>query len=64
MELYLIYFQKIKDSVEDDKNKWYNPLDAMQIFKGQNQVAVETMTREFINYVVESNWKKLINFYL
>ena len=36
----------------------------MQIFKGQNQVAVETMTREFINYVVESNWKKLINFYL
>ena len=55
-------FPKIKDSVEDDKNKWYNPLDAMQIFKGQNQVAVETMTREFINYVVESNWEEANKF--
>ena len=55
-------FPKIKDSAEDDNNKWYNPLDAMQIFKGQNQVAVETMTREFINYVVESNWEEANKF--
>jgi hypothetical protein len=34
----------------------------MQIFKGQNQVAVETMTREFINYVVESNWEEANKF--
>ena len=52
-------FPRVKDGVDyQDNNKWYNPLDAMQNFKGQNQVAVETMTRGFINSIVDNNWEE------
>ena len=50
-------FPRVQDGVDyKDNNKWYNPLEAMQSFKNQNQVAVETMTRGFVNSVVDSNW--------
>ena len=38
------------------KNKWYTPLDAMKEFKGPNQSAVTTMTRGFINSVIQENY--------
>ncbi len=41
----------------DDNNKWYTPLDAMKSFKGDNQKAVESMVRGFINSVVNENWE-------
>jgi cytochrome c-type biogenesis protein CcsB len=51
-------YPRVKENAQDNKdnNKWYNPLDAMQIFKGQNQAAVESMTRGFINSIVDYNW--------
>ena len=50
-------FPRVQDGVDyQDNNKWYNPLEAMQNFKNQNQIAVETMTRGFVNSVVDSNW--------
>ncbi|QKF67057.1 cytochrome c biogenesis protein [Arcobacter venerupis] len=51
-------YPRVKENAADNKdnNKWYNPLDAMQIFKGQNQAAVESMTRGFINSIVDYNW--------
>jgi cytochrome c-type biogenesis protein CcsB len=50
-------FPRVQDGVDyKDNNKWYNPLEAMQSFKNQNQVAVETMTRGFVNSIVDSNW--------
>lgn len=51
-------YPKVQDGSEKDNNKWYNPLDAMQNFKGGNQVAVESMTRGFINSVVDNNWEE------
>ena len=41
----------------NDNNKWYNPLDAMKNFKGENQKAVESMVRGFINSVINENWE-------
>lgn len=50
-------YPRVQDGVDyKDNNKWYNPLDAMQSFKGQNQIAVETMTRGFVNSVADNNW--------
>jgi cytochrome c-type biogenesis protein CcsB len=52
-------YPRVQDGVDyQDNNKWYNPLDAMQNFKNQNQVAVETMTRGFINSIVDNNWEE------
>jgi cytochrome c-type biogenesis protein CcsB len=36
--------------------KWYNPVDAMQDFKGKGQKAVETMIRGFVNTVIVEDW--------
>ena len=56
-------FPRVQDGVDyQDNNKWYNPLDAMQNFKNQNQLAVETMTRGFINSVVDNNWEEANKF--
>lgn len=52
-------YPRVQDGVDyQDNNKWYNPLDAMQNFRNQNQVAVETMTRGFINSIVDNNWEE------
>jgi cytochrome c-type biogenesis protein CcsB len=56
-------FPRVQDGVDyQDNNKWYNPLEAMQNFKDQNQVAVETMTRGFVNSIVDSNWMEANKF--
>ncbi len=55
-------YPKVQDGSEKDNNKWYNPLDAMQNFKNQNQVAVESMTRGFINSIVDNNWEEANKF--
>ena len=52
-------YPRVPDGINyQDNNKWYNPLDAMQSFKEQNQVAVETMTRGFVNSIDDSNWNE------
>lgn len=55
-------YPKVQDGSEKDNNKWYNPLEAMQNFKGANQTAVESMTRGFINSVVDNNWTDANNY--
>ncbi len=56
-------FPRVQDGTDyKDNNKWYNPLDAMQNFKNQNQVAVESMTRGFINSIVDNNWEEANKF--
>ena len=56
-------FPRVQDGVDyQDNNKWYNPLDAMQNFKDQNQLAVETMTRGFINSIVDNDWQEANKF--
>lgn len=49
-------YPKVQIAGTQDNNKWYNPLEAMQNFKEQNQIAVETMTRGFVNAIDENNW--------
>ena len=56
-------YPRVQDGVDyKDNNKWYNPLEAMQSFKEQNQVAVETMTRGFVNSIDDSNWAEANKF--
>ena len=40
------------------EDKWYTPLDAIKDFQGQNQQAVETMIRAFINNIIDENWEE------
>ncbi len=49
---------KAKEAGSKVLNKWYTPLDAMKDFTGETQKAVETMTRGFINSVIEEKWEK------
>ena len=56
-------FPKVKDAnAQDDNSKWYSPLEAIDSFEGQNKAAVETITRGFINSIVESKWEDANNF--
>ena len=56
-------YPRVKDGTSnDDNNRWYNPLDAIQGFAGQNQSAVESITRGFINSIVENRWEDAQNF--
>ena len=56
-------FPKVKDATgQDDNSKWYSPLEAMQTFTGQNQAAVETITRGLVNSIVENKWEDADNF--
>ncbi len=55
-------FPEVKDPTQNENNKWYNPAEAIQGFKGQNQIAVEAMTKGFINCVVENNWDEANKF--
>ncbi len=41
----------------NDNNKWYAPLDAIKTFKGDNQKAIETLIRGFINSIIDENWE-------
>ena len=49
-------------ATKEDNSKWYNPLDAIQEFTGQNKTAIETITRGLINSIVESKWEDADNF--
>ena len=56
-------FPKVKDNVnQDDNSKWYSPLDAIENFEGKNKSAIETITRGFINALVQSKWEDADNF--
>jgi cytochrome c-type biogenesis protein CcsB len=43
-------------------NKWYNPLDAMKEFHGENQKAVEAMTRGFIDAMTNEQYEQANKF--
>ena len=45
-----------------NNSKWYNPLDAIQNFTGQSKTTIETITRGFINSIVENKWEDTDNF--
>jgi cytochrome c-type biogenesis protein CcsB len=38
--------------------KWYNPMDAINSFTGQNKEVVETMIRGFISTMIDMDYKK------
>ncbi|MDX4050817.1 cytochrome c biogenesis protein CcsA [Aliarcobacter skirrowii] len=40
----------------DDNYKWYSPLEAIQNFSGQNQVAISQLVRGLLNSVAEYDW--------
>ena len=51
-------YPRVKDGIDhNDNNKWYNPLDAMEKFEGQNKTAVETITRGLMNSIVDNKWE-------
>jgi cytochrome c-type biogenesis protein CcsB len=51
-------YPKVKDGINaNDNSKWYSPLEAIENFTGQNKTAVETITRGFINAIVEKKWE-------
>lgn len=49
-------YPKVHTTKSNDNNKWYNPIDAMNSFTGENKVAVETMTRGFVNSIIDNQW--------
>ncbi|QKF81927.1 cytochrome c biogenesis protein CcsA [Halarcobacter ebronensis] len=57
---YLVYngnlFNMFPSQNLDDNNRWYNPLEAINTFKGDNQVAIESLIRGFISSTVNENW--------
>lgn len=56
-------YPKVKEAGSaDDNSKWFSPLDAIQNFTGQNKTAIETITRGFINAIVENKWEDANNF--
>ncbi|RXJ99879.1 cytochrome C biogenesis protein [Arcobacter sp. CECT 8989] len=40
-----------------ENNKWYSPLDAIQGFEGDNQKAIETLVRGFLNSIISEKWE-------
>jgi len=58
---YLVYngnlFRMFPQQNANDNNRWYNPLEAMNTFTGDNQVAIESLIRGFINSVISENWE-------
>ena len=56
-------YPRVKDGIDhNDNNKWYSPLEAIESFTGQNQAAIETITRGLISSIVQNNWKDADNF--
>lgn len=56
---YLVYsgeLFKIFPKLEVNNSKWYSPLAAIQEFENDNKMAIETMTKGLINYVIVENW--------
>lgn len=58
---YMVYngtlFRMFPQTNAEDNNTWYSPLDAMRTFKGDNQKAIESLIRGFINSTVDGNWE-------
>ena len=58
---YLVYngnlFRMFPQQNGNDNNRWYNPLEAMNTFTGDNQIAIESLIRGFINSVISENWE-------
>ena len=58
---YMVYngmlFRMFPQVDAQDNNTWYSPLDAMQKFKGDNQKAIESLVRGFINSTADNNWE-------
>lgn len=46
----------------DDNFKWYSPIEAMQDFTGQNQVAINSVVRGFMNSLAENDWESANNY--
>ena len=44
------------DAELEENNRWYAPLEAMQAFEGDNQKAIETLIRGFLNSVISEQW--------
>ncbi len=40
----------------NDNNKWYSPLEAIKTFQGENQKAMEVLTKGLINSIAEEDW--------
>lgn len=56
-------FPRVYDEQSPDDNfKWYSPLEAMQVFTGQNQAAINSVVRGFMNSLAENNWESANNF--
>jgi len=58
---YMVYngnlFNMFPQTNANDNNKWYPPLEAMQTFTGDNQVAIESLVRGFINSIIQEDWE-------
>jgi cytochrome c-type biogenesis protein CcsB len=57
---YLVYsgaLFRVFPKLEENNNHWYSPLEAIEDFQGENKMAVETMTKGLINYVIVENWE-------
>jgi len=45
-----------------DNFKWYSPIEAIQEFTGQNQVAINSITLGLMNSLVENDWTNANNY--
>ena len=58
---YMVYngnlFRMFPQQGVNDNNRWYAPLDAIKTFSGDNQKAIESLIRGFINSVASENWE-------
>lgn len=58
---YMVYngtlFRMFPQVNANDNNTWYSPLDAIKSFQGDNQRAIESLIRGFVNSVVSENWE-------
>ena len=58
---YMVYngnlFRMFPQQGVNDNNKWHAPLDAIKTFQGENQKAIESLIRGFINSVASEEWE-------
>ncbi len=45
------------NATKEENNRWYSPLEAIQSFQGENQKAIETLVRGFLNSVISEQWE-------
>ncbi|WWW10639.1 cytochrome c biogenesis protein ResB [Arcobacter cryaerophilus gv. pseudocryaerophilus] len=56
-------FPKVYDEQSvDDNFKWYSPIEAMQEFSGQNQVAIGSVVRGLFNSTMDFDWNSANNY--